>query len=432
MRVLIVCISILSVGSLYGQVLLTPGGTVGTSPDGTVRVSNTSLLAASIIDDNDSPDNAVRLVSHWWPNNDSERDLGSSSLKWRNLFLSSNANIFGNVGIGGSALTNAKLVLTHSASAPYMNAFQITSNNLNIHWPLMISTNGLSNQSGFVSDGDGDIYFLLRDKNGNADVQLNSEGNNFINGGNLGIGTVAPASKLEVNGTISMVRGNKIQFLETVGGAPRAFIESDASNNLKFHIGGGAGTDAMNLTTAGNLGLGLISPSGKLHINTDAWVPSLLALSDTHYGPSMIYHFQIESDGLKIKKENSINYLFKTNGDFIVSNGAVHSKEVKVSLTPGTGPDYVFEPTYQLPSLTEIENYIKANKHLPEVPSAKEMETNGINLSEMNMLLLKKVEELTLYILDQHKTIEQQKAQADALQSRLIKIEKVLNQFENK
>ncbi|MCZ8216406.1 MAG: hypothetical protein O9262_09225 [Cyclobacteriaceae bacterium] len=88
-------------------------------------------------------------------------------------------------------------------------------------------------------------------------------------------------------------------------------------------------------------------------------------------------------------------------------NGTVYSTEVKVDVNAGTGPDYVFEPTYQLSSLAEIENYIKANKHLPEVPSAKEMETNGINLSEMNMLLLKKVEELTLHLIEQKKEINE-------------------------
>jgi hypothetical protein len=76
-------------------------------------------------------------------------------------------------------------------------------------------------------------------------------------------------------------------------------------------------------------------------------------------------------------------------------NGTIYGREVRVDLNV-PGPDYVFEENYNLPSLTEVESYIKANKHLPEVPSAREMEEKGINLSEMNMLLLKKVEELTL------------------------------------
>lgn len=86
--------------------------------------------------------------------------------------------------------------------------------------------------------------------------------------------------------------------------------------------------------------------------------------------------------------------------------GTVHAQEVRVDLNV-PGPDYVFEPTYTLPTLAETEAYIKANKHLPEVPSAKEMEANGINLSEMNMLLLKKVEELTLHLIEATKRIEQ-------------------------
>ena len=60
----------------------------------------------------------------------------------------------------------------------------------------------------------------------------------------------------------------------------------------------------------------------------------------------------------------------------------------------------MFEPDYKLTSLDEIKNYIDQNKHLPEVPSAKEMEKNGVQLGEMNMLLLKKIEELTLYVIE--------------------------------
>jgi hypothetical protein len=77
--------------------------------------------------------------------------------------------------------------------------------------------------------------------------------------------------------------------------------------------------------------------------------------------------------------------------------GQIHAQEVKVDLNGAIAPDYVFDKDYNLPSLEEIQSYITAYKHLPEVPSAKEMEEKGINLGEMNLLLLKKVEELTLY-----------------------------------
>jgi len=70
-------------------------------------------------------------------------------------------------------------------------------------------------------------------------------------------------------------------------------------------------------------------------------------------------------------------------------------------------PDYVFEQDYQLPELSETEKYIKENKHLPEIPSAKEIEKNGMDIAEMNILLLKKVEELTLHAIDQDKRIKE-------------------------
>jgi|GEM_PF-6334240 len=86
--------------------------------------------------------------------------------------------------------------------------------------------------------------------------------------------------------------------------------------------------------------------------------------------------------------------------------GKIHAEEVIVNLNV-PGPDYVFEEDYDLPTLAEIEAFIRANKHLPEVPSAAEMEEDGIVLGDMNMLLLKKVEELTLYAIALEKTEEE-------------------------
>ncbi len=85
--------------------------------------------------------------------------------------------------------------------------------------------------------------------------------------------------------------------------------------------------------------------------------------------------------------------------------GTINAKEVNVSLTV-PAPDYVFEKSYHLTSLVELETYLESHKHLPGIPSAKEMEVSGVNLSEINMLLLKKVEELTLYVIEQQKQIE--------------------------
>ncbi|WP_062057763.1 interleukin-like EMT inducer domain-containing protein [Sediminicola sp. YIK13] len=79
--------------------------------------------------------------------------------------------------------------------------------------------------------------------------------------------------------------------------------------------------------------------------------------------------------------------------------GNIHTSEVKVDLSV-PGPDYVFKEDYNLRSLEETQKYIKENGHLPNVPSAKEMEENGVDLGMMNMKLLEKIEELTLYIID--------------------------------
>lgn len=84
-------------------------------------------------------------------------------------------------------------------------------------------------------------------------------------------------------------------------------------------------------------------------------------------------------------------------------NGKIRSKEIKVQATGW--PDFVFEKDYQNLSLDEIETYIQKNKRLPEMPSAKEVEKEGIALGEMNKLLLKKIEELTLHVIQLHKEL---------------------------
>nr|WP_315202953.1 hypothetical protein [uncultured Flavobacterium sp.] len=86
-------------------------------------------------------------------------------------------------------------------------------------------------------------------------------------------------------------------------------------------------------------------------------------------------------------------------------NGNIHAKEVRID-TSIPVPDYVFAIDYKLKPLTEVEAYIKENKHLPEIPSAQEIDKNGLLLAEMNMALLKKMEEMTLYIIEQNKRIE--------------------------
>ncbi|MEO9511654.1 MAG: interleukin-like EMT inducer domain-containing protein [Flavobacteriaceae bacterium] len=93
-----------------------------------------------------------------------------------------------------------------------------------------------------------------------------------------------------------------------------------------------------------------------------------------------------------------------TPDSMLTVKGDIHAEEVQVDLSV-PGPDYVFKEDYDLKSLEEVQNHIKAHGHLPNIPSAQEMEENGIQLGEMNMKLLEKIEELTLYILEQEKRI---------------------------
>jgi hypothetical protein len=94
-------------------------------------------------------------------------------------------------------------------------------------------------------------------------------------------------------------------------------------------------------------------------------------------------------------------------------NGTIKAQELILS---PVGADFVFEDDYQLRSLDEVENYIKKNKHLPDIPSAKEMEKNGVNTGKFHSNLLQKVEELTLYMIEMKKNQEIQSSKLKVLE----------------
>jgi hypothetical protein len=99
-------------------------------------------------------------------------------------------------------------------------------------------------------------------------------------------------------------------------------------------------------------------------------------------------------------------------------DGKVLCEEVEVQLSQDW-PDFVFADDYQLMSLDELEEDIKANKHLPEMPSAEEVRAGGVALGAMQAKLLQKVEELTLYVIDLQKQLDAVKQDNNALQRRL-------------
>jgi len=115
--------------------------------------------------------------------------------------------------------------------------------------------------------------------------------------------------------------------------------------------------------------------------------------------------------GLAIGTTNTQGYKFAVNGDAILT-------KVKVRQF-GSWPDYVFHPHFQLMPLNELEMYLQQNKHLPDVPSAKDVEDKGLDLGDTESILLKKIEELTLYVIDINKKLEKLSEENAALKKKL-------------
>jgi hypothetical protein len=233
--------------------------------------------------------------------------------------------------------------------------------------------------------------------------------------GNVGIGTMNPQKKLHVNGDI-LLSGQSpsllfsksenspssnygIKYLSTnqIGNNKAGlnfFIPAINPNNSKNFL--------LHISEDGNVGIGTGSPGARLDIN--------YAPGDDYSYATIIY-----LSGNSIEKCKSIAVLqngiesFVVWGNGIVNvNNTLYAKSVKVRSNPMIEwPDNVFEPNYNLLPIKELEQYILKNKHLPGVPTQNEISKDGMDVYEMNAILLKKVEELTLYVIEQQKQIEQ-------------------------
>lgn len=181
--------------------------------------------------------------------------------------------------------------------------------------------------------------------------------------GNIGIGTTSPGYKLDVRGNIYT---NESVFIDggdlVLNRTNTAFgyvVRPNVAGykKLQFAVAGGGPLEELIVNSdfsyfAGNVGIG-ITPPGS-------------------------YKLAVE--------------------------GTVGARKIKV--TQSSWADYVFDKDYYLPSLSDLEEYIKQHHHLPEVPTAEEVEKEGVDIGDTQVLLLKKIEELTLYIIEQNKRIE--------------------------
>ncbi|MFC7346608.1 hypothetical protein ACFQO9_07780 [Chryseobacterium zhengzhouense] len=111
-----------------------------------------------------------------------------------------------------------------------------------------------------------------------------------------------------------------------------------------------------------------------------------------------------------------IGHTFFVKGSNASLQGKFEAKEIKVTLTPTA--DFVFAEDYDLPKLEDVEKHIKEKKHLPEIASAKQMEKEGVNVGEFQIKLLQKIEELTLYTIEQNKLIKEQQKRIEVLENK--------------
>ncbi len=180
-----------------------------------------------------------------------------------------------------------------------------------------------------------------------------------------------------------------------------------------------------------------IEPSAKLHIKADKYNgfgedADILLQSQAGFEAAVCF----QNKNNKISVATGSNIMNFTAGGFsfttgkvgigcentaegyaLAVNGGVMSTRVSVMDVDGW-PDYVFGGDYHRMSLYELEEYIDLNHHLPEVPSAEEVSEQGIDLGEMNAILLQKVEELTLHVIELQKQIDIQQNEIDELKNK--------------
>jgi len=287
--------------------------------------------------------------------------------------------------------------------------------------------------------------------------------------GDVGIGTGNPTVDLHiVTGNTPTVRldqdgssGFTPQVWDVAGNETNFFVRDvTGGSRLPLRIRPSAPTSSIDVAgTSGNVGFGTSSPGASVHVRrTDAsaqvkveetngtFVARQLLLLTNNGGAQARFENTNNGSqwntgsnnggGFQINRVGSGITEFSING----ANGNVNmGANLLVTGTISSGgmvlnvPDYVFDPDYKLTPLSELADFIAEKKHLPNIPSAAEVKEAGqVNLSEFQMKLLQKIEELTLYTIDQQKTIDRQIEQIDRQKNTIEDFKTRLDKLESK
>lgn len=273
----------------------------------------------------------------------------------------------------------------------------------------------LSNKSGFNNS---DVIAHMKVEDGQVEIGSRSNhpveigaGDNsnhlrIMPSGNVGVGILNPAFKLDVNGGIRSFGG--VESQGSIAGN-HAFYSNFSNGEIYNNwINTGKNLTAINLLGGGNehSGFGVVDGSGVHspvvwmynHTDNAFLVRAVNYQSGMSGGNDLMV---VRHDGKVGIGTTNLTSTLNVNGDIVCEKIRV------IGDVPSS--DHVFEPEYNLRSLEEVEDFIKNKKHLPEIPSAVEFKANGYSVGEMDDLLLRKVEELTLYIIELKKEINELK-----------------------